>query len=247
MAMKGRIITFNCDFCGKEKKQSAGNYNRTSTHFCSRACAVNNKWKGTNKINKDLLKEEIFCKCGCGEKLYRYVLAHNSGSSVREREYIVGHTGNILNSGQFKGGETSWNKGIPVSDETKQKLSKIAKEQWKDGVPIEHRIKVSCGLRKISVDDFDGFARDNTLRNNNTEVRLHAEWRKKIFAKDDYTCQLCYKRPGNGKRVILNAHHIKHWNSHEELRRDLNNGVTLCRKCHGYVHSKKYKNELKAN
>lgn len=52
-------------------------------------------------------------------------------------------------------------------------------------------------------------------------------WRRAIFARDNYTCQLCEKRG-----VTLHAHHKKAWATHPELRYDIENGITLCRDCH---------------
>lgn len=54
-----------------------------------------------------------------------------------------------------------------------------------------------------------------------------SEWRKEIFVRDDYTCQMCGKRGG-----YLEADHIKPWAYFPELRFDLDNGRTLCRPCH---------------
>ena len=53
------------------------------------------------------------------------------------------------------------------------------------------------------------------------------EWRKAIFARDNYTCQLCGKCGGT-----LQADHILPYCTHPELRLDLNNGRTLCVECH---------------
>jgi len=55
----------------------------------------------------------------------------------------------------------------------------------------------------------------------------HTAWAIKIKHRDNYKCQEC----GSEKR--LEAHHIKNWNDFKELRYDMNNGITLCKKCHG--------------
>ena len=70
---------------------------------------------------------------------------------------------------------------------------------------------------------------DKKLRNS----KRYQQWRNKIFIRDDYTCQEC--------GVIgteLNAHHIKMWSEHEQLRFEIKNGITLCIECHKKIHSK---------
>lgn len=52
-------------------------------------------------------------------------------------------------------------------------------------------------------------------------------WRKAVFERDNYTCQLC-----NVRGAKLNADHIKPQSIYPELRLDLNNGRTLCVDCH---------------
>lgn len=62
--------------------------------------------------------------------------------------------------------------------------------------------------------------------------RQSKDWRKKVFERDDFTCQIC----GDNKGGNLNAHHIKRWRDYPELRFTLSNGVTLCVQCHIEVH-----------
>lgn len=238
-----KYATFNCDWCEKEHTQKLSNYKRTKTHFCSKSCSINYRWKDNNIIKEKKLKEKILCNCGCGQELNKYTLVHKHGG-IRERKYIIGHQSKSPNSGQFKKGISSWNKNIPMSDETKLKLSIIAKEQWKDGMSLESRIKLSCSLRNINIEDFDGFVTDDDPRKLHEERKLHEDWKKLIFERDNYTCKICGRKRKRGDRVILNSHHIKSWKNFPELRRNLDNGITLCVECHKYVHSKKYKYEL---
>jgi hypothetical protein len=72
--------------------------------------------------------------------------------------------------------------------------------------------------------------RTNRQERNN---RKYSEWRTIVFERDNYTCQRCEQRGGE-----LNAHHIKSFSKHKELRYDIDNGITLCKTCHKKEHTK---------
>ena len=76
----------------------------------------------------------------------------------------------------------------------------------------------------------------------------YRQWRSDVFTRDDFICQKCNIRGGE-----LHAHHIKPFakiKSENNIRTikqtirckevwNINNGVTLCEKCHWKIHSKK--------
>ncbi len=60
-----------------------------------------------------------------------------------------------------------------------------------------------------------------------------ANWRKKVYQRDGYTCVKC------GTVGYLNAHHIKPYAEYPEYRFEVSNGITLCVECHAKEHNKK--------
>lgn len=70
-------------------------------------------------------------------------------------------------------------------------------------------------------------------------INLKAKkWRKKVFERDDYTCQGCDERnhKGRGKTVFLEVHHLISFAEHPEYRYEEWNGQTVCRPCHLDLH-----------
>lgn len=66
------------------------------------------------------------------------------------------------------------------------------------------------------------------------DKKLRLKFRKtmqmKIFARDNYTCQVCDIYGSN-----IQVDHIKSWKDYPELRFDMKNCRTLCMACHYYV------------
>ena len=62
------------------------------------------------------------------------------------------------------------------------------------------------------------------------EAQMHRteykEWRLAVLLRDDFACVLC------SSRKKIQAHHIRPWRSHPELRHAQSNGVALCFECH---------------
>jgi predicted restriction endonuclease len=80
----------------------------------------------------------------------------------------------------------------------------------------------------------NGISPENKIIRNGLEIK---EWRREVFKRDNYTCQICFDFGGK-----LHAHHIMPFAEFPHLRFYISNGITLCKKCHKYLHSKKYKN-----
>jgi hypothetical protein len=84
------------------------------------------------------------------------------------------------------------------------------------------------------------------ISSQNKRIRKNIDWknwRKSVFERDCYTCCSCGNRSKKDNPVELHPHHIKHYKTHENLRFNINNGLTLCVSCHKSVHSKIIKND----
>jgi len=161
---------------------------------------------------------------------------------------------------ESKKGKPSWNKGIPWSEEMKVKLSIAHKNQkspfkGKERPEIQginHPMwgKINIGSAGEKNHNWKGGITSLVIKiRNSIKMKL---WRLEIFERDDFTCQKCGLRGGK-----LNADHIKEFsiifseNKIESLKDamsclelwDINNGQTLCRKCH----NEKTRSFLKVN
>ena len=102
--------------------------------------------------------------------------------------------------------------GVHRSAEVRQKMSGANHWNWKGGISSEHiRIRQSVEYK---------------------------EWRKAVFTRDNYICQICMQRGGT-----LQADHIKRFADYPKLRFVLSNGRTLCEDCHSTTPT--YKNKQK--
>lgn len=97
-------------------------------------------------------------------------------------------------------GQKAWNKGIELDY-----LKGDGHWNWKGGVSQENYSE-----RKNTM---------GTLR--------YKTWRKEVFDRDDFTCQICGIRGAE-----MHADHIKPYGLFPELRFELSNGRTLCVLCH---------------
>ena len=87
-------------------------------------------------------------------------------------------------------------------------------EECKDNCPIYHKQKYQEGLKITSPREVDPYIR------------------KLCFERDLWQCQKCYSD------TDLHCHHIKGYAQHKLLANDIDNCITLCKKCHMEVHTR---------
>ena len=87
-----------------------------------------------------------------------------------------------------------------------------------------------CAMQKISGENNWNWRGGLTSKNeSDRKTWQYKEWRQSVYQRDNFTCQCCGR---NSNEVSLNAHHILNFSDYEDLRYDVDNGITLCEECH---------------
>lgn len=74
---------------------------------------------------------------------------------------------------------------------------------------------------------------DGGIKREKRDVSVeYRNWRSEVYERDRWKCRICGH---NGRNIV--AHHIKTWKAFPDSRFIVENGITLCRKCHCKIHS----------
>jgi len=118
------------------------------------------------------------------------------------------------------------------SDDFKKVMKKIVDKNpfgfKKGNIPPYKGRKFPQVSGKNNINWKGGITPENCKIRHSLEIKM---WREAVFIRDDYTCRHCAKKGGK-----LNAHHIKFFSTHPELRTEITNGLTLCVDCHKKIH-----------
>ena len=241
--LKHPPIYVNCEICGKKIKKLKSELKKNKHNYCSNECRKiglskfqqgesNPNFKGANSIVNCSNCGKSFSVLNCTMK--------NSDGSIKKNFYCsqkckAEHQKELLkgeNNPHYKGGKIEVvcsfcgkKKLIERNKFNKNKKHYYCSQKCK----AEHQ-KTFVGPNNPNY--INGLSEDYRVRYR--IIDGYNTWRREVYERDNYTCQVC----GDNKGGNLNSHHLNSYNSNKEQRTDLNNGITLCEKCHKKFHNK---------
>lgn len=222
--------------------------------------SINDEYCNAKYRNKEWLKQKYI-----NEKLSMIQISKLCKVSISPIfKWLKRYNIPIRSLGESHKGLNIWTKGTLMSEEVKRKISKANKGQkrtdetkQKMSLSAKGRIFSEETRNKMSKARMGKYLKEknNSWKGGITplakKIREHLKyqrWIQIIFTRDNFTCQNCGQIGG-----ILNAHHkitfAKIFQKYKittleealncEAFWDINNGITLCKKCHKKIHRKK--------
>jgi len=264
---KGRHVYVNCAWCDEEKKVKASEArnNKSGLFYCSQECY--GEWQSEHKRGEEnpRYKEKITVNCAfCGTPR----ALHQSIAEAYEKHFCKGTECRSKWMSNHYTGESNpkWIGGPDVCgyDAYAEKIafaenvrrdpendvllqSKCAycgkwfnpsKTQVSARISVLHgktggaaRLYCSDGCKQAcptyrKIRHPEGFRKA-------TSREVVPELRQMVFQRDNWQCQRC------GAANNLHCHHIRGYTQHKMLAHDIDNCITLCKKCHKWSHTEK--------
>lgn len=162
-SLRGKMVEFSCDFCGKLVKEKEGQYNLSKNHFCSRKC--HNNWR--DEFGK---KKTYVCEI-CGEKFDSYFTkqkfcSHKCFYKYRDKNPRL-FSGE--NSSNWKGGKSFEPYNSDFNEKLKNKIRK--RDNYRCQQCFRHQDELfkntKAGIRryKLSVHHIDYDKKNNRPEN----------------------------------------------------------------------------------
>lgn len=257
-------LKYKCADCGEEILRSLACLkaitNKDKCNECSRKNISESKREEfedvifSNCKQKGVVVERVYYEnhipyidgiCSCGEKINHiwYVAIKNS------EQYLCDECNKKRLNKKFK---TDWNTVVNLFKENQCVL--LSKESDFSNYKSKLKYIATCGhFHETSLGSFKkskyhmckecsvimnsgkfAYNWNGGYDNERTRFRKTFEYKnfvRQVLKRDNYTCLCCITKSGD-----LNVHHLDGYNWCEEKRTDINNGITLCKKCHEDFH-----------
>ena len=218
-------VLYKCDGCGEEIWVIPSKLKEQSHIFCSNECYKENIgqfFKGEDNPNYN--RGKFICE-QCDKEFKRIKSANRGNHVFCSRECYEDYNRQKGRSKEVELNCPICNKVVKVW-ESRLKYTKdiyCSKACAREGYGRKYSGENSPSYNPNMTEE------DRIIQRKSNEYYL---WRKSVFKRDNYTCQRCGDNSGSN----LNAHHIINYMENEDLRTDLDNGITLCKTCHKLFH-----------
>lgn len=199
------IVQYICKWCNKQF--SAHDHPSKRNTYCSPSCSQQRR---VNRVTVKCINCEGAIECWpskANTKKYCSMVCRNIDYKIRLK-----------------------NNRVPITDESRKKMSESQKK-LREIIPVWNKGKAYHQIRGANHHNWNGGSNERHQAMGRIEYK---SWRSAVFARDNYTCQVC-----DTYGVKFHADHIKSWKDYPELRYEVSNGRTLCVPCHYYVTFKK--------
>lgn len=217
---------YKCDGCNIDIQVIGNRLKNQKYIFCSNECYKSNIGKYFSGINNSNFVDDVKVECSTCSKIFnrkpgqlkykKYYCSKKCYMNAKERTEI---NGKIEISCSYCG--------------NKFKIYRSKKELVKDIYCSMKCRNIHQGLLYRGA-NHPSFNPDLTEeeRITNRKYTDYYLWRNKVYERDNYTCQ-CGEDSKGGNLV---AHHILSYRSNKKAQILLDNGITLCKKCHKLFH-----------
>jgi hypothetical protein len=216
-----------CSYCGKNIRVDKSKQNRNNNNFCSRECF--GKWESENLIGKMASN-------------YKNALLYKI-CSICNKEFTTYIETQICCSLEC-GNKHKKNTKILICANCNNEFERTVSEiYWGNKRGNENVFCSAKCKREYHIgENHPSYIENRTkLKDQNKSIRWSTEmkvWRKEIYARDNYSCQMCGNKSGINNVVVLNAHHIERFIDNKDMRFNIENGITLCETCHKLTYGK---------
>ncbi len=236
-------VIIKCEVCGKEIAKTKSELKRNKRHYCSNSCravGVGSYQRGKNNPNYKGANTVVKCSnCDADIKILTCNLKNSDGSPKKNfycsQDCKAEHQKELLrgkNNPKWRGGNVEY-RCDNCGKEILVRRYKFGNGQQhfycSQKCKAEHQQIILLGENNPNY--MHGLSED--YRERYRIIEGYNTWRRKVYERDNYTCQICNDDNGGN----LNAHHLNSYDWDIENRTNIDNGVTLCEVCHKEFHS----------
>ncbi len=249
-----QLLRFYC-YCGRGSRITLGNFISNNGRKSCKKCMKTNFYtlKKVKKIFKDgdckLLEKEY----KNNQTPMKYICSCGVKSKIRLSDFLLGRRCKQCGIIKCSSANTHYFSYKFIKTFVESKSCKLLSKDIEDKYTYKSKILFKCSCKRNHVmvwvnfyKYYNGFCRGcvqegerspmwnpnitKEERERGRKYPEYKEWVKKVYKKDNYTCQYCKLRSH------LNAHHILNYAGYKELRLEINNGITFCEECHIAFH-----------